>query len=95
MLDEHGIIADPQGVLKVDDKPKLVPGHCDPTCNVHDWYVGVRDGLSRQCGRFPLVAKPTDAVRARAHHFPEVKDENTDAPVSRRLCPTIPTQTEF
>jgi len=18
--------------------------HCDPTCNVHDWYVGVRDG---------------------------------------------------
>ena len=23
---------------------KLVPGHCDPTCNVHDWYVGVRGG---------------------------------------------------
>ena len=22
----------------------LVPGHCDPTCNVHDWYVGVRNG---------------------------------------------------
>jgi 3-hydroxy-D-aspartate aldolase len=21
-----------------------VPGHCDPTCNVHDWYVGVRGG---------------------------------------------------
>ena len=43
--DEHGIIADPQGVLKVDDKLKLVPGHCDPTCNVHDWYVGVRGGI--------------------------------------------------
>ena len=43
--DEHGIIADPQGVLKVDDKLKLVPGHCDPTCNVHDWYVGVRGGV--------------------------------------------------
>ena len=21
-----------------------MPGHCDPTCNVHDWYVGVRGG---------------------------------------------------
>jgi len=42
--DEHGVIADPKGVLKVNDKLKLVPGHCDPTCNVHDWYVGVRNG---------------------------------------------------
>ncbi len=42
--DEHGVIADPQGVLKVGDKLRLVPGHCDPTCNVHDWYVGVRGG---------------------------------------------------
>lgn len=42
--DEHGVIDDPQGVLRVNDKLKLVPGHCDPTCNVHDWYVGVRDG---------------------------------------------------
>jgi 3-hydroxy-D-aspartate aldolase len=42
--DEHGVIADPQGVLKVGDKLRLVPGHCDPTANVHDWYVGVRNG---------------------------------------------------
>lgn len=42
--DEHGVISDPAGVLKVNDKLKLVPGHCDPTCNVHDWYVGVRNG---------------------------------------------------
>lgn len=42
--DEHGVIDDPQGVLKVGDKLKLIPGHCDPTCNVHDWYVGVRNG---------------------------------------------------
>ena len=42
--DEHGVIDDPQGVLRVNDKLKLVPGHCDPTCNVHDWYVGVRGG---------------------------------------------------
>ncbi|MFV0302658.1 MAG: 3-hydroxy-D-aspartate aldolase BhcC [Paracoccus sp. (in: a-proteobacteria)] len=42
--DEHGVIEDPKGVLKVNDKLRLVPGHCDPTCNVHDWYVGVRNG---------------------------------------------------
>ncbi|MCV2866966.1 3-hydroxy-D-aspartate aldolase BhcC [Albidovulum sediminicola] len=42
--DEHGVISDPEGVLKVGDKLKLVPGHCDPTANVHDWYVGVRGG---------------------------------------------------
>ena len=42
--DEHGVIEDPHGVLKVGDKLKLIPGHCDPTCNVHDWYVGVRNG---------------------------------------------------
>ncbi|MGR3313801.1 3-hydroxy-D-aspartate aldolase BhcC [Roseovarius indicus] len=42
--DEHGVVADPDAVLSVNDKLKLVPGHCDPTCNVHDWYVGVRGG---------------------------------------------------
>ncbi len=42
--DEHGVISDPEGALKVNDKLRLVPGHCDPTANVHDWYVGVRNG---------------------------------------------------
>jgi 3-hydroxy-D-aspartate aldolase len=42
--DEHGVIEDPDGVLKVNDRLRLVPGHCDPTCNLHDWYVGVRGG---------------------------------------------------
>ena len=42
--DEHGNIDDPQGVLKINERLKLVPGHCDPTCNVHDWYVGLRNG---------------------------------------------------
>ncbi len=42
--DEHGVISDPDGVLKINDKIKLVPGHCDPTCNIHDFYVGVRNG---------------------------------------------------
>ncbi len=43
--DEHGVVADPDAVLKVNDKLWLVPGHCDPTANVHDWYVGVRNGV--------------------------------------------------
>ena len=43
--DEHGVVSDPNGVLKVGDKLRLVPGHCDPTANVHDWYVGVRNGV--------------------------------------------------
>ena len=43
--DEHGTISDPEGVLKINEKLRLVPGHCDPTCNIHDWYVGVRKGV--------------------------------------------------
>ena len=42
--DEHGEIEDPECMLRVGDKLRLVPGHCDPTCNLHDWYVGVRNG---------------------------------------------------
>jgi D-serine deaminase-like pyridoxal phosphate-dependent protein len=42
--DEHGkleIRASTEG-LDVGDKLRLVPGHCDPTVNLYDWYVGVR-----------------------------------------------------
>jgi 3-hydroxy-D-aspartate aldolase len=42
--DEHGVIDDPASVLRVNDRLRLVPGHCDPTCNLHDWYVGLRNG---------------------------------------------------
>ncbi|TDJ37842.1 MAG: DSD1 family PLP-dependent enzyme [Gammaproteobacteria bacterium] len=42
--DEHGVISDPGNVLKLNDKLKLIPGHCDPTCNVYDWYVCYRNG---------------------------------------------------
>ncbi|TCL08865.1 D-3-hydroxyaspartate aldolase [Shimia isoporae] len=43
--DEHGTISDLDNVLSATDKVRLVPGHCDPTCNLHDWYVGVRNGV--------------------------------------------------
>lgn len=42
--DEHGLIGDPLGVLRINERLQLVPGHCDPTCNLHDWYVGMRNG---------------------------------------------------
>lgn len=43
--DEHGVLALPAGAtLKVGDKLRLVPGHCDPTVNLYDWIVGVRNG---------------------------------------------------
>jgi D-serine deaminase-like pyridoxal phosphate-dependent protein len=44
--DEHGVLQVPIGAenLRVGDKIRLVPGHCDPTVNLHDWIVGVRMG---------------------------------------------------
>ena len=42
--DEHGVIEDKNNRLSLKDRLMLVPGHCDPTCNLHDWYVGVRGG---------------------------------------------------
>ena len=53
--DEHGEIEDPEGVLKINEKLRLVPGHCDPTCNVHDWYVGVRNGKVESL--WPITAR--------------------------------------
>ncbi len=51
--DEHGVIEDKGGVLRINEKLQLVPGHCDPTCNLHDWYVGVRNGKVEASGRCP------------------------------------------
>jgi len=41
--DEHGVIelAGP-GKLKLGQKVRLVPGHCDPTVNLYDWLVCCR-----------------------------------------------------
>jgi D-serine deaminase-like pyridoxal phosphate-dependent protein len=46
MADEHSKVklgADSKP-LRLGDKLMLIPGHCDPTVNLHDWYVGVRNG---------------------------------------------------
>ncbi len=53
--DEHGVIDDPDNVLAINDRIWLVPGHCDPTCNIHDRYVGVRNG--RVEALWPVTAR--------------------------------------
>lgn len=44
--DEHGIVdltdAGDGIALAPGSRVLLVPGHCDPTVNLYDWYVGVR-----------------------------------------------------
>jgi D-serine deaminase-like pyridoxal phosphate-dependent protein len=44
--DEHGVLRTPPGLgLKLGDKLRIIPGHCDPTVNLYDWIVGYRDGI--------------------------------------------------
>jgi 3-hydroxy-D-aspartate aldolase len=57
MSDEHGKIKvgpDAQR-LHLGDKVMLIPGHCDPTVNLHDWYVAVRRG--RVESLWPITAR--------------------------------------
>ena len=55
--DEHGklMIKDQQQDIKIGDKFKLIPGHCDPTVNLFDWYVGIRN--SRVETLWPITAR--------------------------------------
>ena len=60
--DEHGIIdlTNSTERPKRGDKVLLVPGHCDPTVNLHDWYVGIR-GFGTDAARveslWPVAAR--------------------------------------
>lgn len=55
--DEHGKLkVGPKAkTLSRGDKVMLIPGHCDPTVNLHDWYVGIRDG--RVEALWPITAR--------------------------------------
>jgi D-serine deaminase-like pyridoxal phosphate-dependent protein len=55
--DEHGklVLHDPGRALAVGDKVRLIPGHCDPTVNLHDWYVVVQGG--RVQALWPITAR--------------------------------------
>jgi D-serine deaminase-like pyridoxal phosphate-dependent protein len=55
--DEHGVLR-LEGAgrdLRLGDRVWLVPGHCDPTINLYDWYVAVRDG--RVQALWPITAR--------------------------------------
>ncbi len=43
--DEHGRLSlqDPDRTLPLGSKVRLIPGHCDPTVNLYDWYVCYRN----------------------------------------------------
>ena len=55
--DEHGVllVRDAGAPLRVGDRLWLIPGHCDPTINLYDWYVGVRGG--RVEALWPITAR--------------------------------------
>ena len=60
--DEHGGL----NLTKCNERPRLgdkillIPPHCDPTVNLHDWYIGVR-GMGSANGRvesiWPVAAR--------------------------------------
>ena len=55
--DEHGRLAVTAATnrLRIGDKIRLVPGHCDPTVNLYDWYVGIRRGCVEAL--WPITAR--------------------------------------
>jgi len=55
--DEHGSIELAAGAQApaLGEKLFLVPGHCDPTVNLYDWYVGVRN--NRVEAVWPITAR--------------------------------------
>jgi 3-hydroxy-D-aspartate aldolase len=52
--DEHGWVEGPN-VPALGEKMLLVPGHCDPTINLYDWYVCVRKGRVEEL--WPITAR--------------------------------------
>jgi D-serine deaminase-like pyridoxal phosphate-dependent protein len=55
--DEHGKLTlhDPARSLDLGIKLRLIPGHCDPTVNLYDWYVGYRN--DRVEAIWPIAAR--------------------------------------
>lgn len=43
--DEHGVITDPGNSLSLNEQLWLIPGHCDPTVNLHDRIIALRSGM--------------------------------------------------
>jgi D-serine deaminase-like pyridoxal phosphate-dependent protein len=60
--DEHGVLNLGSSPWRptLGEKLLLIPGHCDPTVNLYDWFVGVRHfGTPRACveALWPVAAR--------------------------------------
>ena len=55
--DEHGVVSVEAGTRApaLGEKLLLVPGHCDPTVNLYDWFVCVRGGIVEAL--WPITAR--------------------------------------
>ncbi len=53
--DEHGVLAGEGDMPALGEAVRLVPGHCDPTVDRHDWYVGMRGGRVERV--WPVAAR--------------------------------------
>jgi D-serine deaminase-like pyridoxal phosphate-dependent protein len=56
--DEHGLLKPARGnqrVPRLDETVWLIPGHCDPTVNLHNYLIGVAGGL--QHGRVDKIIR--------------------------------------
>ncbi len=55
--DEHGKLSvrNPDRALEIGTKLRLIPGHCDPTVNLYDWFVAYRN--DRVEALWPITAR--------------------------------------
>jgi len=54
--DEHGTLdVAEENPLLLGETVTLVPGHCDPTVNLYDWYVGIRGDVVERI--WPVAAR--------------------------------------
>ena len=62
--DEHGRLAVSAATnrLALGDKLRLIPGHCDPTVNLYDWYFCIRGNRAEQL--WPITARGVEISQA-------------------------------
>jgi D-serine deaminase-like pyridoxal phosphate-dependent protein len=55
LSDEHGNLTFDGSGVRIGEKLRVVPTHCDPTVDRYDWYVGVRGGRVESV--WPIAAR--------------------------------------
>ena len=57
--DEHAFLEGPGAPSLIGQTVRLIPGHCDPTVNLHNWFVGMRG--DRVEALWPIEARGASA----------------------------------